>query len=265
MSAPLLEVRSLSVTYQSHAGPVPAVVDANLAIQPGERVALVGESGSGKSTLALACTRLVERSGGAIDPASRIEFDGRDLTTMKPRELRAVRGRQIGMVFQDPMTSLNPSYSVGDQIVEAIRVHDRSVARADAELRAVALLERMGIARAAQRLTSYPHEFSGGMRQRVMIAMALSCNPSLLIADEPTTALDVTVQAQIMALLRELVTDGGLAVLLITHDLGVVAGFADRIAGDVRRAARRDRRRPTTSSSGRGIRTRRGSWARCRD
>src|SRR5262249_30205344 len=135
----------------------------------------VGESGSGKSTLAHACTRLVERAGGTVDPASVIEFAGRDLMRLKPRELRSVRGREIGMVFQDPMTSLNPSYSVGDQIVEAIRVHDRGVPKGEAEKRAAALLERMGIARAPQRLRSYPHEFSGGMRQRVMIAMALSC------------------------------------------------------------------------------------------
>jgi peptide/nickel transport system ATP-binding protein len=224
----VLDVRNLSVTFKTPSGVVPAVRDASLFVRGGERVALVGESGSGKSTLALACTRLVERSGATIDPASRIEFGGRNLMQLKPRELRAIRGRDIGMVFQDPMTSLNPAYSVGDQIVEAIRVHDREISQATAQQRATRLLERMGIARAGQRLDSYPHEFSGGMRQRVMIAMALSCEPSLLIADEPTTALDVTVQAQIMGLLRELVADVGLSVLLITHDLGIVAGFADR-------------------------------------
>jgi peptide/nickel transport system ATP-binding protein len=196
-------------------------------VLPGEVLGVVGESGCGKSVTALSTMRLIpERSGRIVRGA--IRFDGRDLTTLDESQMRHIRGNRIAMVFQEPMTSLNPVHTVGQQIAEAVRIH-QGLARAEARARAVEMLERVRIPDAARRVDSYPHEFSGGMRQRVMIAMALSCEPRLLIADEPTTALDVTIQAQILRLILELQQRSGTAVLLITHDLGVIAETAQRV------------------------------------
>ncbi len=194
---------------------------------PREVVGIVGESGSGKSVTALSIMGLLPQPQGRI-AAGAILFEGRDLLQMPPRERRALRGGAMGMVFQEPMTSLNPVFTIGDQIVETIRQHERMGTRA-ARARAVDMLGRVGIAAPARRLDDYPHQLSGGMRQRVMIAMALSCNPKLLLADEPTTALDVTIQAQILDLLRQLQEEFRMAVIIITHNLGVVAEFADRV------------------------------------
>jgi len=226
-AAPLLEVDDLKVSFVTEDGTVRAVDGVSFSVTPGEVVAIVGESGSGKSVTAMTLMGLTR------GPNSRFEgkatFDGTDLIAAKDDQLRRVRGAGIAMVFQDPMSSLDPVYRVGDQIVEQIRVHDHKVSKAQALDRAVELMERVGIPRASERLRSYPHEFSGGMRQRVMIAMALSCSPKLLIADEPTTALDVTIQAQILDELRQLRNDTGAGVILVTHDLGVVADIADRV------------------------------------
>ncbi|QFG26176.1 ABC transporter ATP-binding protein [Actinomadura sp. WMMB 499] len=223
----LLDVRDLRVTVGGGAA-VP-VADVSLHVRAGERVGLVGESGSGKSVTAMAVGRLIEHRGGRIDPASRILLDGEDLVTAPSRRIREVRARRIGMIFQDPLSSLNPVYTIGDQIGEAVRAADPAAGRKAARARAVDLLGHVGIADPGRRAGAYPHEFSGGMRQRAMIAMALAGEPELLIADEPTTALDVTVQAQILELLDRLVEQDRLAILLITHDLGVVAGFTDRL------------------------------------
>ena len=200
----------------------------SLSVEPGQTLGIVGESGCGKSVLSLSIMRLVPPPGRVV--AGRVVFDGQDLLTLPPRAIRAVRGKRIGMIFQEPMTSLNPVFTVGEQLTEAMRVHDRGASRADLRRRAVAALDRVRIPAAASRVTDYPHQMSGGMRQRVMIAMALSCGPDLLIADEPTTALDVTVQAQILDLLRDLQAESGMAIVLITHDLGVVAEMADQVA-----------------------------------
>jgi ABC-type dipeptide/oligopeptide/nickel transport system ATPase component len=197
------------------------------SVAAGEVVAIVGESGSGKSVTAMTLMGLTRGPNARID--GRATFDGTELLSASDRQLREIRGGSMAMVFQDPMSSLNPVYRIGRQIVEQIRVHDRSISRAQAMARAVEMMERVGIPRAAERLRSYPHEFSGGMRQRVMIAMALSCSPKLLIADEPTTALDATTQRQILTLLRERAQAEGLSVMLITHDLGVVAEVCEYV------------------------------------
>jgi len=222
---PLLELEHLHVTF----GDIVAVNDVTLAIQRGERVALVGESGSGKSVTALSILRLLNDA----QVSGSIRFDGEDLLAKSEREMRGMRGSDIAMIFQEPMTALNPLYTVGDQIAETIVVHD-GVAAGEARKRAVALLGRTGIAEPGKRVNSYPHQLSGGQRQRAMIAMALACRPRLLLADEPTTALDVTIRAQIVDLLLELQRDEaekrGMAVLLITHDLNLVRHFAHRIA-----------------------------------
>jgi peptide/nickel transport system ATP-binding protein/oligopeptide transport system ATP-binding protein len=228
MSAPLLEVRDLTAHFFTDDGVVRAVDGVSFEVNEGETLAMVGESGSGKTVTALSILRLVPDPPGRIVGGS-IRFRGRDLLALTPPEMRAVRGRQISMIFQEPMTSLNPVFTCGDQIAEAIVLHDR-VDRREARARAIAMLALVGIPLPAQRVDEYPHQLSGGMRQRVMIAMALACRPSLLIADEPTTALDVTIQAQILDLLRRLQHELGMAVLLITHDLGVVAETADRVA-----------------------------------
>jgi oligopeptide/dipeptide ABC transporter ATP-binding protein len=224
----LLEVRGLRVSFQTDAGPVPAVRGVDLAIGEGETVALVGESGCGKSVTALSILRLVATPPGRYD-AGEIRFAGEDLLRVSEARIREVRGNDVAMIFQEPMTSLNPVFPVGDQVAEAIALHE-GVGAAEARARAIEALRRVGIPAPEQRFDEYPHQLSGGLRQRVMIAMALACNPRLLIADEPTTALDVTIQAQILELVAKLQAELGMAVLLITHDLGVVAETAHRVA-----------------------------------
>ena len=221
----LLDVSDLTVEFSTRHGAVAVVEHVDLAIRRGQIHAVVGESGSGKSVTALAIMGLLPRRTARI-ASGRIVFRSRDLTRLSRRELRDLQGRDMAMVFQEPMTSLNPAFKVGDQIAESVR-HHLGKSRRDARARAVELLDEVGIPQASRRLDSYPHEFSGGMRQRVMIAIALACNPGLLIADEPTTALDVTIQAQIVDLLRRLSRDHDTAVMFITHDFGVVAEVAD--------------------------------------
>jgi oligopeptide/dipeptide ABC transporter ATP-binding protein len=228
MSAPLLRIENLRTWFHTRAGPVRAVDGVDLTVQAGKTLCLVGESGSGKSVTALSVLRLVEPPG-RIEPGSRIEFAGRDVLGLDRAALRRLRGDDVAMIFQEPMSSLNPVFSVGDQIVEAIRGH-RDVGTAEARDRAIEMLRLAGIPAPEKRLRDYPHELSGGMRQRVMIAMALSCDPKLLIADEPTTALDVTIQAQILELLADLCERLDMAVLLITHDFGVVGEMGDDVA-----------------------------------
>ncbi len=224
----LLDVRRLTVNFFSEAGTVTPVDDVSFQLAKGETLALVGESGCGKSLTALSILQLLPRAA-SIGPGSTIELDGQDLVSLDEAALRAVRGARIAMIFQDPMTSLDPVYTAGSQITEAIRAH-RNVGKRQARERALQLLEEVGIPDPLSRFDQYPHELSGGMRQRVMIAIALSCEPQVLIADEPTTALDVTVQAQILEILDRLRRSHDMAVLLITHDLGIVAGRADRVA-----------------------------------
>ena len=224
---PLLQVENLSTHFATEDGVVRAVDGLSFNIDEGETVALVGESGSGKSVTSLSIMRLLDPAVARID-SGRIVFLGEDLARKAPAGMRAIRGNAISMIFQEPMTSLNPVYTVGDQLCEAMRVHMKMPKRA-ALVRAGELLDLVGIPDPVQRLSSYPHEMSGGMRQRVMIAMALACEPQLLIADEPTTALDVTVQAQILELMRDLQAKTGMSILFITHDLGVVAQVADRV------------------------------------
>jgi peptide/nickel transport system ATP-binding protein len=227
MAKPLLEVRDLKVSFRTEDGTVRAVDGVSLEVAEGETLGIVGESGSGKSVTMMSVIRLIN------DPNARFEgevlYKGRDLMKLSQDQIREIRGAGIAMIFQDPMTSLNPVYRVGWQIAEQIRAHE-DVSKQAAHARAVELLTAVGIPHAAERVDDFPHQFSGGMRQRVMIAMAVSCNPDLLIADEPTTALDVTIQAQILALIKKLRDDFGTAVVLITHDMGVVADIADRVA-----------------------------------
>jgi oligopeptide/dipeptide ABC transporter ATP-binding protein len=222
----LLAVEGLRVEFRTRRGTVHAVNGVSFDIAPGETLGVVGESGCGKSVTALALLGILPRAGRAV--AGSAQFDGRDLLTLSDRQLRRIRGKDIAMIFQDPMSSLNPVLTIGRQIREALETHFK-LKRRDAERRAAELLDRVGIPGAAKRARDYPHQFSGGMRQRAMIAMALACEPKLLIADEPTTALDVTIQAQILDLLRELVRERGTALILITHDLGVVAGMCERV------------------------------------
>ena len=222
----LLEVKDLRTEFPTRRGVVHAVEDVSFSVDAGETVAVVGESGSGKSVTSLSIMRLLQAPGHVT--GGSITFDGKDLLALSEKEMQAVRGGQISMIFQEPMTSLNPVYRVGDQIVEAIRLHTDLDKKA-AWTRAVEMLRLVGIPSPEDRARDYPHQMSGGMRQRVMIAMALSCNPKLLIADEPTTALDVTIQAQILDLIYKLRQDFGMGVLLITHDLGVVSEVADRV------------------------------------
>jgi len=226
-SSPLVAIEDLRVEFAADAGAVTAVDGLSLTIERGETLAVVGESGSGKSVMALALLRLLPPPNGRIT-GGRIRFDGVDLAGIGEAEMRRVRGTGIGMIFQEPMTSLNPVLSIGEQIAERLRVH-AGLGRRAALARAVELLERVRIPEPARRAAGFPHQLSGGMRQRVMIAIALACAPKLLIADEPTTALDVTIQAQILELLRQLQTELGMAMLFITHDLGVVAELADRV------------------------------------
>jgi oligopeptide/dipeptide ABC transporter ATP-binding protein len=228
LRAPLLAIDRLAISFPAETGRVRVVDRVALEIAPGETLALVGESGCGKSITALAIMRLVPRPG-RIEPESLIRFDGRDLLSLPVPEMRALRGGKIGMIFQEPMTSLNPVTTVGRQIEEAIRLHAR-VSAAEARKRTVEMLHTVGIPDPAQRINAYPHQLSGGLKQRVMIAMAMAMRPRLLICDEPTTALDATIRAQILELIRNLAATTGTAVLLITHDLGVVNAIADRVA-----------------------------------
>ena len=222
----LLSVKNLSTEFPVKKGIVRAVEDVSFDVDQGEILAIVGESGSGKSVTSLSIMGLLAEPGHVA--GGSLEFEGKDLATLSEKQYRELRGNDMAMIFQEPMTSLNPVYRVGSQIVEAIRTHEK-VSKAEAKDRAVDLLRKVGIPSPEARINDYPHQMSGGMRQRVMIAMALACNPKLLIADEPTTALDVTIQAQILDLLRRLRDDTGMAVLLITHDLGVVSETADRV------------------------------------
>jgi peptide/nickel transport system ATP-binding protein len=226
MAEPLLEVKDLRVHFPTEDGIVKAVDGISFTIQRGETLGIVGESGSGKSVSFLTVMGLINRKNATVE--GEITFQGLDLINMPKEELQAIRGNKIGMIFQDPMTSLHPFYRVGDQISEAILAHE-DINKKEAAVRAVDMLRRVGIPRPDERARQYPHEFSGGMRQRAMIAMALSLNPDLLIADEPTTALDVTVQAQILDLIDRLQSEFNTAVAIITHDLGVVAEHCDFI------------------------------------
>ncbi len=225
--APILQVRNLRTVFGSERGEIVAVDDVSFDVGRGEVLGIVGESGSGKSVTALSIMGLLPQPPGRV-AGGAIMFEGEDLLKLGPRARRAVRGGAIGMIFQEPMTSLNPVFTVGDQIVETIRAHERMGPRA-ARARAIDMLGRVGIAAPDRRMDDYPHQLSGGMRQRVMIAMALSCSPRLLLADEPTTALDVTIQAQILDLLRDLQRELGMAVVIITHNMGVIAEFAERV------------------------------------
>jgi oligopeptide/dipeptide ABC transporter ATP-binding protein len=227
VSEPLLSVQGLVTTFRTDRGLVRAVDDVSFELASGDTLAIVGESGCGKSVTALSIMRLIASPPGTI-AGGEIRFSGRDLLRLPERQMRELRGAQLSMIFQEPMTSLNPVYTIGSQIVEAIRIH-RPVSRSAARERAVQMLSLVGIPSPAERIDAYPHQLSGGMRQRVMIAMALSCDPKLLIADEPTTALDVTIQAQILDLLRKLQADLGMSIVFITHDLGIVAEFAKRV------------------------------------
>ena len=228
MKKPLLEVRSLSTHFFTEEGVVRAVENVSFEIYPGEILGLVGESGCGKSVTGLSILKLIPTPPGQI-VSGELFFDGKDLLKFEEREMEKVRGNEISMIFQEPMASLNPVFTIGDQIMEAILLH-QGVDKAEAKRRAIEMLDRVRIPSPEKRIDSYPHQLSGGMRQRAMIAMALSCQPKLLIADEPTTALDVTIQAQVLQLLKEIQREMGMAVMLITHDLGVVSEIADRVA-----------------------------------
>ena len=226
-AASVLEVRDLKTVFRTRGGEIHAVNNVSFHLKPGELLGVVGESGSGKSVTMMSLLRLLPAPPADIR-TGKVLLNGRDLLAMSDDELRGVRGAKIGFVFQDPMTSLNPVFTLGNQIMEPLIKHMK-MSRAQAQARAVELLELVGIPDARRRLYQYPHQFSGGMRQRVMIAIALACDPDVLIADEPTTALDVTIQAQILELVKELRQKLGMAIIWITHDLGVIAGIADRV------------------------------------
>jgi peptide/nickel transport system ATP-binding protein len=228
MAESLLAIENLRTWFYTDAGVARAVDGVSLTVGAGETLGIVGESGCGKSATALSILRLI-RPPGRIESGSRIVFEGRDLLTLDEASIRAIRGNRIAMIFQEPMTALNPVFTVGDQIAEVARIHTRA-SRADAWKRAVEMLDRVGIPAPAERAREYPHQLSGGMRQRVVIAMALVMQPALIIADEPTTALDVTIQAQILELLDSLQREFGTSILLITHDFGVIAEMASRVA-----------------------------------
>ncbi|NHB77419.1 ABC transporter ATP-binding protein [Rhodobacter calidifons] len=227
LAASVLEVRGLRTVFRTRGGEIHAVNDVSFHLRRGELLGVVGESGSGKSVTMMSLLRLLPMPPAEIRGGQAL-LDGRDLLSMSDEDLRSVRGARVGFVFQDPMTSLNPVFTLGNQIMEPLIKHLR-MSKAQAETRAVELLELVGIPDARSRLYQYPHQFSGGMRQRVMIAIALACDPDVLIADEPTTALDVTIQAQILELVQELRQKLGMAIIWITHDLGVIAGIADRV------------------------------------
>ena len=225
---PLLQVEELRVAFHTPAGVVKAVNGVSYTLERGEVMGVVGESGSGKSMEAYAILGLIPSPGKVTGGAIRL--DGEDVLAMTEREKAALRGGRAAMIFQNPMTSLNPVYTIGDQLMEAVRAHDRPVSRQEAARRAMDMLERVGIHHVEKRMRQYPHELSGGMRQRVMIAMGLICRPDLLIADEPTTALDVTIQAQILALMKQLQGETGMGILFITHNLGVVAEICTKVS-----------------------------------
>jgi peptide/nickel transport system ATP-binding protein len=227
MTDPVLDVRDLRVEFPTRRGLLTALDDVSLSIRRGEILGVVGESGAGKSMTGLAILGLLEPPGRIA--GGEIHLSGDRIDTLPERGMEAVRGRRIGAIFQDPLTSLNPLFRIGDQLVETIRLHT-ALSRDEARARALALLKEVGIPAAEDRMDSYPHQFSGGMRQRVVIALALCAEPELIVADEPTTALDVSIQAQITALLRQLCTERGTAVMLVTHDMGVIAETADRVA-----------------------------------
>ena len=224
---PLLSVRNLITRFMTEDGEVTAVDDVSFDVWPGETLGIVGESGCGKSVTSLSVMRLVQSPPGVI-ASGQVMFGGRDLLSIPEHDMRKIRGNEISMIFQEPMTSLNPVFTVGDQIMEAILLHQAVDKRTSRKL-AIEMLRKVGIPSPERRVDEYPHQMSGGMRQRVMIAMAIACNPKLLIADEPTTALDVTIQAQILDLIAQLKSDSGASVMLITHDLGVIAETADRV------------------------------------
>jgi len=224
---PILDVKGLKTVFRTRGGEVHAVNSVDFDLRPGELLGVVGESGSGKSVTMMSLLRLLP-SPPAEMRDGKVMFDGQDLLKISPEELRKIRGSKIGFIFQDPMTSLNPVYTIGFQLAEPLRAH-LGMSKAQARTRSVELLQLVGIPDAERRLKDYPHQFSGGMRQRVMIAIALACDPQVLIADEPTTALDVTIQAQIIELVKELRQKLGMAIIWITHDLGVIAGIADRV------------------------------------
>jgi len=227
MTAPLLEVRNLRVEFPTRRGTLLALDDVSFDIAPGEILGVVGESGAGKSLTGAAIIGLLEPPGRVA--GGEIRLSGERIDHLSPEAMRKIRGRRIGAIFQDPLTSLNPLYTVGQQLVETIRVH-LGVDATEARRRAIALLQETGIPAAEQRIDQYPHQFSGGMRQRVVIALALAAQPQLIVADEPTTALDVSIQAQIIALLKKLTKDHGASVMLVTHDMGVIAEACDRVA-----------------------------------
>lgn len=225
--SPLLQVENLHTSFHTRHGVVRAVQDVSFSLKKGETLGIVGESGSGKSVTCYSMMRLIPQPPGRIEKG-RANFDGVDLISCSEEKLRSIRGKRISMIFQDPMTSLNPFLRVEDQIIEPLLIHDK-IDRVTAAKRGVEMLKAVGVPAAEERIRQYPHQFSGGMRQRVMIAMALITKPDLLIADEPTTALDVTVQAQILDLIKQMQKELGMAVILISHDLGVVSGFCDRV------------------------------------
>jgi ABC-type dipeptide/oligopeptide/nickel transport system ATPase component len=227
MSEPLLDIRDLRIQFATENGVMEAVKGISFSMARGETLAIVGESGSGKSVTGLALTRLLPEPPARY-PSGRILFGGRDVLKMPPKELRALRGNKISYIFQEPSTSLNPVFTIRNQIAEVIRLHRPEVRDLDAEV--IKYLDLVGIVDPAKRLHDYPHQLSGGMQQRVMIAMALSCEPDLLVADEPTTALDVTIQAQIISQLKDIKERLGMAIILITHNFGIISGIADRVA-----------------------------------
>lgn len=227
MARKLLSVRDLKTSFFTHVGEVKAVRGISFDVNEGEVLGIVGESGSGKSVTSLSIMGLLQYPGRVVD--GEILLNGEDILTYSKDQMRKVRGKEIAMIFQDPMTSLNPVYTIGNQVMEMILEHEK-MSKREARARAIEMLKLVGIPAAEKRIDSYPHEFSGGMRQRVMIALALSCNPKLLIADEPTTALDVTIQAQILSLIKSLNKQFGMTTMLITHDLGVVATVCDKVA-----------------------------------
>ncbi len=239
---PLLAVQGLTTEFDTEDGVIRAVDGVSFDVFPGETVSLVGESGCGKSVTALSIMRLIQSPPGRI-AGGQVMFEGRDLLALDEREMRAVRGGKIGMIFQEPMTSLNPVLSIGRQITEPLELHQK-MSSSESQRRAIELLDMVGIPAPDQRFRDYPHQLSGGQRQRVMIAIAMSCNPALLIADEATTALDVTIQAQILELMKSVTSQAGTALLIITHNLGVVARYADRVnvmyAGKVRESGPAD-------------------------